>query len=74
MSVQRFRQRWELGQIVNLDRVRGLVVVARTEQIGEPDAYGLFHPSTGSIYSFHHVEGLKLEAVAPAAPAVALVR
>jgi len=56
----RAKQRWEIGHVVNVGFVRGLVVKARvlTPGDGRPDAWALWQPSTNRFYQFQPHLGL----------------
>lgn len=56
----RAKQRWEVGQVVNVGFVRGLVVKARvlTPGDGRPDIWALWQPSTNRFYQFQPHLGL----------------
>lgn len=54
------KQRWEVGQVVNVGFVKGLVVKGRvaTPGDGRPDCYTLWQPATNRWYSFQPHLGL----------------
>lgn len=56
----RAKQRWDVGQVVNVGFVRGLVVKARvlTPGDGRPDIWALWQPSTNRFYQFQPHLGL----------------
>lgn len=65
----RAKQRWEVGQVVNVGFVRGLVVKARvlTPGDGRPDIWALWQPSTNRFYQFQPHLGLsRVESLAEA--------
>lgn len=59
-AAPRAKQRWEVGQVVNVGFIRGLVVKARvlTPGDGRPDIWALWHPSTNRFYQFQPHLGL----------------
>jgi hypothetical protein len=59
-STPRAKQRWEVGQVVNVGFVKGLVVKARvaTPGDGRPDVWVLWQPSTNRFYQFQPHLGL----------------
>lgn len=56
----RAKQRWEVGQVVNVGFLRGLVVKARVATPGDhrPDIWALWQPSTHRFYQFQPHLGL----------------
>lgn len=56
----RAKQRWEVGQVVNVGFVKGLVVKARvaTPRDCRPDIWALWQPSTNRFYQFQPHLGL----------------
>ena len=48
------KQAWEVGQIVNVGFIKGLLVKARVATPGEcrPDTYALWQPATNRFYNF----------------------
>ena len=59
-TAPRAKQRWEVGQIVNVGFIKGLVVKARvpTPGDGRPDIWALWQPSTNRFYQFQPHLGL----------------
>lgn len=56
----RAKQLWEVGQVVNVGFIKGLVVKARvlTPGDGRPDIWALWQPSTNRFYQFQPHLGL----------------
>ena len=54
------RQNWEVGQIVNVGFIKGLVVKEKVATPGDyrPDLYVLWQPATNRFYSFVPHNGL----------------
>lgn len=54
------KQAWEVGQIVNVGFVKGLVVKEKVATPGDfrPDCYVLWQPSTNRFYNFQPHFGL----------------
>lgn len=54
------KQAWEVGQIVNVGFIKGLVVKEKVATPGDylPDLYVLWQPSTNRFYSFVPHNGL----------------
>ena len=59
-ATPRAKQRWEVGQVVSVGFVKGLVVKARvaTPGDGRPDIWALWQPSTNRFYQFQPHLGL----------------
>jgi len=59
-AAPRAKQRWEVGQVVNVGFIKGLVVKARvlTPGDGRPDIWALWQPSTNRFYQFQPHLGL----------------
>jgi len=59
-ATPRAKQRWEVGQVVNVSFVKGLVVKARVATPGDcrPDIWALWQPSTNRFYQFQPHLGL----------------
>jgi len=54
------KQAWEVGQVVNVGFVKGLVVKAKVPTPGDhrPDCYALWQPGSNRFYSFQPHLGL----------------
>jgi hypothetical protein len=68
-AAPRAKQRWEVGQVVNIGFVKGLVVKARiaTPGDGRPDIWALWQPATSRFYHFQPHLGLtRVETLAEA--------
>jgi hypothetical protein len=59
-AAPRAKQHWEVGQVVNVGFIKGLVVKARvlTSGDGRPDIWALWQPSTNRFYQFQPHLGL----------------
>lgn len=59
-AAPRAKQSWEVGQVVNVGFIKGLVVKARVETPGDgrPDIWALWQPSSNRFYQFQPHLGL----------------